>query len=146
MPPRFYFHRISLDLDFIFSMSLKMRQVYSQEGLDLHGTLLSHQVLELLVLLGPPERSTDNKSEFSQNVKGSHGIIDKKVLGTFKQKDLHWARVVLVVPVVQHYLADPEGCIWIKPLMSVCWSLLYTSCFLRTRGKFWCFVSRLNKH
>lgn len=53
----------------------------------------------------------------------------QKVLGTIKQKDLHWAREVLVVPVVQHYLADPEWCIWVKPLMSVCWTLLCTSCF-----------------
>lgn len=44
-------------------LELSITFFHSQDALDLLGTLLTHQVLKLLVLPGIPERKTGDKRE-----------------------------------------------------------------------------------
>lgn len=62
-------------------------KVHSREALDLLGTLLIHQVLELLVLQGIPERKTSNEKEMKKldDRKQKDPLIHVRVMWLTKQ-------------------------------------------------------------
>lgn len=82
------------------------KHFHSQELLDPLVTLLAHLVLEPLVLLVLPEKGADGEQRWMK-AEGSSGFFTQNHSGTNKKTDLQLVLVVLVVPVVQYYLADP---------------------------------------
>lgn len=86
---------------FLHTSFNKIKCFHSLEVLDLLGTLMSHQVLELLVLPGTPERKTGNKrARWRKKVTGSRGIsrpmyqsdLTDKMLRTIRKKPYNWSR------------------------------------------------------